>query len=146
MHYSVVLLVMWLFQLYMYKKWTNPAVLMNMLWFLIVLVYEFDVIHLNEISLFSFWIIIIGVLSFDIGVAIINKVSFVIEGKRIISSYDKDNYFIRYNLIIVLGIISILVYLPDTLNSIRLLLSGNRFTYLRTINTTIKRCRSKSGD
>lgn len=132
----IILFILLILQKLYYKDWANPAVLMTLLWTAIMFVYNLGLLPLNEISNITTHVIVIGVLLFNIGVFFTYQYKILLGGKELLLSYNEDCYVLNYRLIIALGLLSILLFLPDAINSINLLLNGFRFTYIRTNNTT----------
>lgn len=135
MIYVVMLIILFIIQKHIYKDWANPAVLMTFLWVAIMLLYSLNTLDLNDISKKTGWVIVIGVICFDIGVLITKKCKILFGKNYALSSEEHKNYYINYNYIIGVGILSILLLLPDAINSIKLLLSGKNFSFIRSTNT-----------
>ncbi len=118
-----------------YNNWVNPASLMSGLWAVILTFYELRIIPLNRVDITIYIMIVLGVLSFAFGTSISN-----ISRIRTANSLKEDapiNFQILYTPILILAIISVVIYIPDTLDSIRTLRSGGTFENLRGENDSV---------
>lgn len=118
-----------------HRSWANPASLMSGVWAVILLVYESDLVALNRVDLSIYLIITVGVISFAFGTSTMN----VIKMKSADTSTEETapNFKVLYTPILILAIISIAIYIPDTLDSIRILRSGGTFENLRGDNESV---------
>lgn len=136
MHLVIFLMILFYFNYKKYKNWLNPSSLMLGLWGVILTVYELKIIELNRINSSTYIVLYVGIIFFILGTLIANRIRF---------SLNKDNelkkesiYIPKYNWILFLAFISILIYLPDTISSIKLLISGGNFVILRSkVNETV---------
>jgi oligosaccharide repeat unit polymerase len=106
------------------KSLLKPSTLFVLVWLLILIMYQFRFIKLNDISDKTLYIIGIGIVAFSI--TAMNK-------KRIIGWSSKKNVLLdlNINVVIMLAIISIIVYIPEVIHSMNMLLSGNSFEVIR---------------
>lgn len=130
MHLVIFLMILFYFNYKKYKNWSNPSSLMLGLWGVIIMVYELKIIELNRINTSTYIALYLGAIFFVLGTLIANRIRF---------SLTKDNdlkkeiiYIPKYNWILFLAFISILIYLPDTISSIKLLINGGNFIVLRS--------------
>lgn len=132
-----VLLLLTIYSWWAYKNWSSPACLMSGLWTVIVFTYELNktTLRLNSVQETTYIIICLGVLSFVIGTRIANKAKLILRRKNVgqLSATGGFTYYtILYKAVFSFAIISFFFYLPDAINSIRLLFSGSSFLTLRS--------------
>lgn len=106
------------------KSLLKPGALFVLLWILELIMYQSKIIKLNDISNKTIFIICVGVVSFSIGA--FNK-------KRIKGWSSEKNLSldVNINVIVFLQILSILLSIPETYNSFKILLSGGTFETIR---------------
>lgn len=102
----------------------KPSTTFILVWLLVLIMYQFKFIKLNDISDKTLYTIGIGIVTFSI--TAMNK-------KRIVGWSSKKNELldINMNVVIILAIISIIVYIPEVIHSMNMLLSGNSFEVIR---------------
>lgn len=133
MNYNGVVIFLLFLNLLTYKKyknWFNPSSLMLSLWTLILILYESSLVEFNKISDDTYIVICMGIICFILGTFIANKLIFCFD--KINNINKKVIYIPRYGWILFLALISILIYLPDAISSIKLLVSGGNFIVLRS--------------
>ena len=118
-----------------YNNWVNPATLMSGVWAVILTVYELRIIPLNRVDITIYIMIVLGVLSFAFGTSISNmsrigKISVRDEAAPV-------DFKVLYTPVLILAIISVVIYIPDTLDSIRMLRNGATFENLRSDNDSV---------
>ena len=131
----VILLAIAIIWKYRYKNWLNPATLMALLWSFVLFIYNLNLLPLNEISKSTYYIIAIGVIFFSFGSDIGYKTRFVVGHHQ--DYQDNSSFTLRYKAIIILEVVTLINYLPDVINSLRLILSGITFSYLRANQGTV---------
>ena len=106
------------------KSLVRPGTIFILVWILVLIMYQFRFIELNDISDKTLYIIGIGIVAFS--VAAMNK-------KRIVGWSSEKNLLldINMNVVIILECVTILVYLPEVMHSMNMLLSGNSFEVIR---------------
>lgn len=114
----------------------NPLTVFYSIWFIIFFLTSMQLYTLNVASEETYFMMLIGCISFAVGYYCIRKFSkkkqLLIKCNRItIGVKISDNYVIRYNWIFVIGIISILIYLNDATVTLRYLLNGNKLNVIR---------------
>ena len=106
------------------KSLLRPGTIFILVWTLILIMYQFRFIELNDISDKTLYIIGIGIVAFS--VAAMNK-------KRIVGWSSEKNLLsdINMNGVIILESISIIAYIPEVVHSMNMLLSGDSFEVIR---------------
>lgn len=99
--------------------------------------YQLNLNSFNAISASTYFIISTGIVAFSVGFCVFK---FIIKEKRIVigsfrllkENGESDKEQIRYNLVMILCISSIIVLFPEAVNSVKILASGGTFETLRT--------------
>lgn len=128
----IVLLIILLFSRNINRDWINPISIFAAVWFVSWGLYLSGLLAYNQVTSLTYIVIVVGVLLFAFGASF---------GKRIKTSDNEGiQYQLTYKIVIILEIVSILVMLPDAINSIVLLRSGLTFNAIRTnaiLGTTV---------
>lgn len=135
MIFVVLLLAIAIIWKYRYKNWLNPATLMAFIWSFVLFIYNLNLLPLNEISKSTYYIIVIGVIFFSFGSYFGYKTRFVVGRHQ--DYQDNCSFTLRYKAIIILEVVTLVNYLPDAINSLRLISSGITFSYLRANQGTV---------
>ena len=110
-----------------HREKINPITIMTGTWGVTMLLYCSGIVEYGNISLRTYLVIIVGLTAFSVGALLSKKIRF----KYIAAEYIIDN-----RIIIALQFLTILLLLPDAINSILLLASGATFEAIRT-NTVL---------
>lgn len=110
-----------------HREKINPITIMTGTWGVAMLLYCSGIVEYGNISLRTYLVIIVGLTAFSVGALLSKKIRF----KYIAAEYIIDN-----RIIIALQFLTILLLLPDAINSILLLASGATFEAIRT-NTVL---------
>lgn len=130
----IVITIVLILSIIITKTIIHPVSIFSLVWFIIMSLYQLNIGRLNQISSRTYFIIGSGVVSFALGY-VISK--YLINFKRIVvGSFRKKNTIkteemLRYGLIQFLCISSIVVLLPEAINSVKILASGGSFEALR---------------
>ena len=120
----LIALIFWIMNILSDKSLLRPGIIFILVWVLILIMYQFRFIELNDISDKTLYIIGIGIVAFS--VAAMNK-------KRIVGWSSEKNLLLDINMngVIILESISIIVYIPEVVHSMNMLLSGDSFEVIR---------------
>lgn len=133
----LVLFILTILSIKRNKDWAAPTALMCGLWFAILLAYEADIVSLYSIKTNTYIVMLVGILSFMVGSAIANRTKFSIVS-HVEKGDNEHDYMPRYKIILFLAVISLILQIPDTINSINVLSSGGNFFDLRSdVNNTV---------
>lgn len=121
-----------------YKKLCSPIIAFNAIWALIL---SLESLHLYGLCVSEtriYFLIMIGIISFNIGFYLWNRVRqnhriFFKVGRYGSNVSIKTNYIPRYELLYVIGILCILYYIGSAISTIRYLLAGTNMGEVRTI-------------
>ncbi len=109
-------------------NWSNPASLMAGIWAFVLLVYELGFVDMYRVGAHIYLIIVLGVLSFAFGTSVAGVVKLSPNNS---GESDAPSFYILYKPVLILAFISFLLFIPDTLDSIRILRAGGTFEQLR---------------
>lgn len=136
----VIALILFTASVYIYNNIINPASVFLGIWIVVLAVYEISLSQYSPITERTSFVIGMGLVFFFVGAIFFTFVSSQhLNGELYVNNSSKNktkrNTYvgtIKYNLVFLLCILSIILLLPDAWNSFRLLLSGNSFQRLRT--------------
>lgn len=110
------------------KKFLNPVSILNSLWLVIVFLSSLQLHNLNVASEQVYWMFFWGFLSFNLVYFLYSQV--VVNVKR--AKKDFMNTVIKYRLLYLLSLFSIILLSPFFLASVRLILSGGSMATIRS--------------
>lgn len=130
-----LIVLIFLFWGYLSKRrvgtWTNPSSIMCYLWAIVCFSASLHLFNLNDVSFKTWFVILIGVISFSIGSFV--KVTFGKKKRYIPKRWADRDFFLPANLFWILFIIIALSFAGDLIQSIRLMQEGYRLDVIRQV-------------
>ena len=112
------------------KKIQNPVFLFSLIWLAIIVISSIGANGMEIPSQETFLLLFIGCLGFIIGYC------FKISSKNKIKKNMFEQYEIKYSLIVIFELLSIIVLLPQAITSAKLLMQGYKLGTIHTIFIT----------
>ena len=133
MIYILIVLACAFFCWYFYHNLYNPGIIMALLWVAILLIYYLNFESFTAVSMITYISITLGVVFFTLGCFFSKYINFTIHASNS-RTFRTNGYVLRYNIVIFLEILSILVLFPEVVKNIRILMSGETFALIRANN------------
>lgn len=131
----IVIVLVFIFSLILTKRIVHPVTIFSLMWSVILGLYQINISRFNHISNSTYFIIASGVVSFAMGyiffLVSIKDTRITIGNFRKSVNNEKLEE-IRYGLLKFLCISTIIVLLPEAINSILILAGGGSFETIRT--------------
>lgn len=124
--------ILFIYSLYSEKNKANPLTIFSLLWIIILIFSWFGFYNLNGTGNRTYTIISLGVLLYGIGYLVIRKFKLIFWG-RSLNRKDTHKYKLRYNLIYILCIITILIYAKDFFKIFKYISEGQTLAYIRLL-------------
>lgn len=119
----------------MNKNIIHPVTIFSLIWSVVMGLYQLNIGNFNQISANTYFVIGSGVVAFAVGFYVFKSTvknnRFVVGGIRASEKFEYVE-FINYKLVKFLCFSSILVLLPEAINSLQILVTGGTFEILRT--------------
>ena len=131
----IVIVLEFIFSLIITKRIVHPVTIFSLLWSVILGLYQINISRFNHISNSTYFIIVSGVVSFAVGyiVFLVSLKDTCITIGNFRKNADNENFEeIRYGFLKFLCISTIIVLLPEAINSIFILAGGGSFETIRT--------------
>lgn len=135
MFYWVIILALFIISIILTKNIVHPVSIFTLIWTVIMGLYQLNIGNFNQISSNTYFIICSGIVAFVVGFVLFRH---LIHYRRItIGKFRElpDEYsdeVIRYGFLKFLCITSIIVLIPEAVNSLQVLAGGGTFETLRT--------------
>lgn len=132
-----IIIAIFITSLALSKRIVHPVTTLSMVWGIIMGLYQWNIRSFNDISANTYFIIGSGIVAFSAGFyafkATIRHRRIVIGNFRALKENEKlYKEHIKYKLVGFLCLSSIVVLLPEAINSLKILASGGTFETLRT--------------
>lgn len=132
-----IIIAIFITSLVLGKRIIHPVTILSLVWSIIMGLYQLNISSFNEISANTYFIIGSGIVAFSAGFCIFKA---TIRDKRIVignfralkENEELSREHIKYRFVWFLCISSIIVLLPEAINSLKILASGGTFETLRT--------------
>lgn len=128
---SILSFILALTARYIDKTFFNPVTLLCGMWGIIVFLSKLQLYKLNSTSNEIYFIILVGLLSFYFGYYFLRFVKVRLH----IGDFEKNYYNItlRYQLLIIVGILIFLFQLPNLISAIKILILGGGLSNIRGV-------------
>ncbi|RHT99041.1 O-antigen polysaccharide polymerase Wzy [Ruminococcus sp. AM27-16] len=132
-----IIIAIFITSLVLGKRIIHPVTILSLVWGIIMGLYQLNISSFNEISANTYFIIGSGIVAFAAGFCIFKA---TVRDKRIVignfrtlkENEELYGEHIKYGFVGFLCISSIIVLLPEAINSFKILASGGTFETLRT--------------
>lgn len=114
------------------NKWSNPILIFNMLWLIVILILQINTMEWYRISEEVYTILFIGLISFNIGAILLSKIRLK-KSKRILKNEEDKNIRSKAGkIILIIQIVLCIATIPILVKAIKFInLYGT--SYMRTI-------------
>lgn len=124
--------ILFIYSLYCEKNKFNPLSIFSLLWLIILIFSCLGFYDLKDTGNRTYAIISLGVLLYGMGYLVVRKFKIIFPVKSV-NTRNIHEYKLRYNLIYILSIITILIYAKDFLKIFRYITEGQTLAYIRLL-------------
>lgn len=131
MVFVLIIIIIAMLSAFVYRNYINPAFIMSTMWALITAICLSDIMPYYSISDGTYLVIAIGITAFFFGCLTGANVKFIHGTASSYAATEAPTYALNYTWVIILQLAAALLMLPEVINTIELLSSGEELSAIR---------------